>query len=71
MSTNPFDDENGVFYVLVNEEDQHSLWPTFADIPSGWRVAFGEDTRAACLEYVEKNWTDIRPRSLREAMQAE
>ncbi|MBJ7353028.1 MAG: MbtH family NRPS accessory protein, partial [Rhodococcus sp.] len=41
------------------------------EVPQGWRVVFGEDTRAACLEYVEKNWTDMRPRSLREAMEAD
>ena len=34
MSTNPFDDENGEFYVVVNDEEQHSLWPTFADVPA-------------------------------------
>jgi MbtH protein len=71
MSTNPFDDEDGRFFVLVNDEDQHSLWPTFSDVPQGWRVVFGEDSRAACLEYVEKNWTDMRPKSLREAMEAD
>ncbi|SDC69710.1 MbtH family protein [Rhodococcus tukisamuensis] len=69
MSTNPFDDEDGRFYVLVNDEDQHSLWPTFSDVPQGWRVVFGEDSRQACVEYVEKNWTDMRPKSLREAME--
>ena len=41
--TNPFEDENGTYHVLVNDEDQHSLWPSFAEIPAGWRVAFGED----------------------------
>ena len=71
MSTNPFDDEDGRFYVLVNDEDQHSLWPTFAEVPAGWRVVFGEESRAACVEYVEKNWTDMRPKSLREAMAAD
>lgn len=65
---NPFDNEEDRFYVLVNDEEQHSLWPTFADVPSGWRVVFGEDGRTACLDYVEKNWTDMRPKSLREAM---
>ena len=35
MSTNPFDDEDGRFYVLVNDEDQHSLWPTFSEVPAG------------------------------------
>lgn len=68
MSTNPFDDDNGAFFVLVNDEDQHSLWPVFADIPAGWRVVHGEASRAACLDYVEKNWTDLRPKSLRGAM---
>lgn len=68
MSTNPFDDENGTFVVLRNDEDQHSLWPTFADLPTGWHVVFGEGTRADCVTYVEQNWTDLRPRSLREAM---
>lgn len=68
MSTNPFDDDNGAFFVLVNDEDQHSLWPVFADIPAGWRVVHGEASRAACLDYVEKNWTDLRPKSLRAAM---
>jgi MbtH protein len=67
-TTNPFDDEDGPFYVLVNDEEQHSLWPAFADVPAGWRTVFGADDRAACLDYVERNWTDMRPRSLREAM---
>ena len=42
MSTNPFDDEDGAFFVLVNDEEQHSLWPSFADVPAGWRVVYGE-----------------------------
>ncbi|OBG27770.1 MbtH family protein [Mycobacterium sp. 852002-51057_SCH5723018] len=71
MSTNPFDDDGGTFFVLVNDEDQHSLWPAFADIPAGWRAAYGQASREACLAYVEQNWTDMRPRSLREAMAAD
>ncbi|MFT3898732.1 MAG: MbtH family protein [Gordonia sp. (in: high G+C Gram-positive bacteria)] len=66
--TNPFDDENGRFFVLVNTENQHSLWPAFADIPAGWTTAFGEADRAACLAYVEENWPDLRPASLIAAM---
>ena len=69
MSTNPFDDENGTFYVLVNDEEQHSLWPVFADVPAGWQVVFGAAGRAECLDHVERNWTDLRPRSLRESLQ--
>jgi len=68
MSTNPFDDEDGQFHVLVNDEDQHSLWPVFAEEPAGWRTVFGPAGRAESLAYVEANWTDMRPRSLREAM---
>lgn len=65
MSTNPFDDPDGRFLVLINHEDQHSLWPSFVDIPAGWTQVFGEDTREACIAYVEENWADIRPKSLR------
>jgi MbtH protein len=68
MSTNPFDDDTGTFFVLVNDEDQYSLWPAFVDVPLGWRVAFGQGARADCLAFVEEQWTDMRPRSLREQM---
>ncbi|MGC9380728.1 MbtH family protein [Streptomyces sp. MH13] len=70
MSTNPFDDADGRFLVLVNDEGQHSLWPSFAEVPGGWTTVFEENTRDACLEYGEANWTDLRPRSLAESMDA-
>ncbi|WP_028921201.1 MbtH family protein [Pseudonocardia acaciae] len=70
MSSNPFDDENGTFYALRNDEGQYSLWPTFVDVPDGWEVAHGPDTRQACLDHVERHWTDMRPRSLVEHMAA-
>jgi len=66
---NPFDDENGSFLVLVNDEGQHSLWPSFAEVPAGWQTVFGVDTRQACLDYIEEHWTDMRPKSLIEQMQ--
>ena len=69
VSINPFDDDNGSFLVLVNDEEQHSLWPAFADVPAGWRVVYGEADRAACLDYIEQNWPDIRPKSLRERLE--
>ena len=68
LTVNPFDDEDGTFYVLTNHQEQHSLWPTSVEVPAGWQVVFGEDTRAACLSYVENNWTDMRPKTLRDAM---
>ncbi|MBW0016056.1 MAG: MbtH family protein [Mycobacterium sp.] len=67
MSINPFDDDNGSFLVLVNDEQQHSLWPAFAAVPAGWHVVVGAETRANCLAYVQQNWTDMRPKSLRGA----
>ncbi|MFF3013189.1 MbtH family protein [Streptomyces sp. NPDC057939] len=70
MSTNPFDDAEGRFLVLVNAEGQHSLWPAFAEVPGGWSAAFGEDTRQACLDFVETHWTDLRPLSLARSMDA-
>ncbi|MDJ0346528.1 MbtH family protein [Streptomyces sp. H10-C2] len=65
---NPFDSEDGVFLVLVNDEGQHSLWPGFAEVPAGWAVALGEGTRQECLDYINENWTDLRPKSLAAAM---
>jgi MbtH protein len=62
---NPFDDPDGTFSVLVNDEDQYSLWPSGLAVPAGWRVAHGDDSRQACLDYVEENWADLRPRSAR------
>ncbi|MBB5935353.1 MbtH family protein [Streptomyces zagrosensis] len=66
--TNPFEDEDGVYLVLVNDDGQHSLWPAFADVPEGWIAVHPEDTRQACLDYIEKNWTDLRPKSLIKSM---
>jgi MbtH protein len=66
--TNPFEDENGVYHVLVNEEGQHSLWPSFIAVPAGWTIVHESDSRAACLEYISKHWTDLRPKSLIETM---
>ena len=68
--TNPFDNPDGTFKVLVNSEGQHSLWPDFADVPAGWNAVHGPATRQSCLDYVEQNWTDMRPKSLIEAMES-
>nr|WP_285899709.1 MbtH family protein [Streptomyces sp. CHD11] len=68
--TNPFEDEGAAFLVLKNEEDQFSLWPAFVDVPGGWETVFGEAARAECLDFIEKTWTDMRPKSLVDAMNA-
>lgn len=59
--TNPFEDPAGRFLVLRNDAGQHSLWPSFAEPPVGWKVVHPEDTREACLDYVESHWPDLRP----------
>ncbi|MCF8568963.1 MbtH family protein [Gordonia sp. HY002] len=69
MSPNPFDDTDATFTVLVNHELQHSLWPEFAPVPHGWTPVFGPEGHAECLEYVESNWTDMRPASLVASME--
>lgn len=61
---NPFDDEDGFFVVLRNQEGQYSLWPASAQVPPGWSVALPEHSREACLRYVSEAWTDMRPASL-------
>lgn len=66
--SNPFDDENSEYYVVVNQERQHALWPAHLDVPAGWDVVHGAADRRSCATYVEENWTDMRPRSLAEAM---
>lgn len=64
------DEQEGSFVVVVNDEDQHALWPDYSEVPAGWTQRFGPDKKAACLDYVKQNWTDMRPRSLREATDA-
>ena len=67
--TNPFEDAEANYVVLVNDEGQYSLWPVFTDVPHGWQTVFGEAGRQECLDYIDKSWTDMRPRSLVEAME--
>ncbi|MEU3566936.1 MbtH family protein [Kitasatospora sp. NPDC036755] len=62
--SNPFEDPDGRFLVLVDDEGRHSLWPAALPAPAGWRTAHPEDDRQSCLDYVEQHWTDLRPRSL-------
>ncbi|BCJ69308.1 MbtH family protein [Polymorphospora rubra] len=68
MATNPFEDPDGTYVVLVNDEGQHSLWPDGLAVPAGWSVTRAATSRQECLQYVEENWTDMRPASLIRAM---
>lgn len=66
--TNPFEDDNATYLALINEEGQHSLWPASITVPDGWTIVHPEDTRQPCLDYIERSWIDMRPKSLIDAM---
>lgn len=56
--------------VLVNDEEQYSLWMADKAIPSGWRQVGAPGSKEACLAYIQEVWTDMRPLSLRKQMEA-
>ena len=64
MSTNPFENDDALYHVLVNDEGQYSLWPNYAPVPAGWKQVLSDASRSDALAYVEENWTDMRPNSL-------
>ncbi len=59
------DEEPGPFLVLVNDEEQYSLWQKRIRVPDGWRTVGPEGSKQECLAFIEATWTDMRPRSLR------
>lgn len=56
-----FDDPGHDFVVLVNDRDEHSLWPHFLEPPAGWNPTFGPAPREDCLDHVRRNWTGLTP----------
>lgn len=65
-------DENGdqTYDVVMNHEEQYSIWPTGREVPEGWQAVGKSGTRAECLEYIDEVWTDMRPASLRQHMES-
>jgi len=63
-------DETIQYKVVVNHEEQYSIWPLERENSPGWNDAGKHGTREECLAYIEEVWTDMRPRSLRERMDA-
>jgi MbtH protein len=61
-------DDDARYQVLINDEEQYSLWLADHDIPAGWRTVGKEGSKEECMAYVDEVWTDMRPRSLREQM---
>lgn len=65
-------DENEVstitYLVVINHEEQYSIWPDFKEIPAGWRTVGKSGNKDECLAYINEVWTDMRPLSLRKQM---
>ena len=61
-------DDATIYRVVVNHEEQYSIWPADQELPPGWRDTGKTGPKADCLEYVKEVWTDMRPLSLRKAM---
>jgi MbtH protein len=63
-----FDDEDAIFNVVVNHEEQYSIWPDYKEVPKGWRTVGKRGHKKECLAYIDEVWTDMRPLSLRKHM---
>lgn len=61
---NPFEQTDGSYLVLRNDEEQYSIWPAFAAVPEGWSKVLGPASREESIEYINLHWIDMRPRSL-------
>jgi MbtH protein len=53
------------YHVVLNEEEQYSIWMADRPAPAGWRIEWGSGTKEECLSYIEQHWTDMTPKSLR------
>jgi MbtH protein len=68
---NVFDDDQAMVVVVVNAEEQYSIWPVEEEVPAGWRATGFEGPKQECLAHIDEVWTDMRPLSLRKAMERE
>jgi MbtH protein len=64
------EEDKRLYKVVVNHEEQYSIWFADRDPPAGWRVVGTSGPKADCLAYIKEVWTDMRPLSLRKAMEA-
>jgi MbtH protein len=62
------DDDKATYIVVMNHEEQYSIWSADRALPSGWQAIGTAQTKQACLDYIDEHWTDMRPLSLRQAM---
>jgi MbtH protein len=68
--SDPANHNDAQFEVVLNEEEQYSIWPAGKAVPAGWRKAGKQGSKEACLEFIKEVWTDMRPLSLRTSMDA-
>lgn len=61
--SNLFDDEEQLFYILMNKSNQYSLWPIYIKLPQGWKIVFGPDIKSKCFIWLDKHWINIYPNS--------
>ena len=62
-------EDNTIYKVVVNHEEQYSIWPAYRENPLGWFDAGKEGPKDECLAYIREVWTDMRPLSLRKKME--
>lgn len=62
-------EDTTTYRVVVNHEEQYSIWPIYLENPLGWKDAGKSGNKAECLEFVKEVWTDMRPLSLRKKME--
>ena len=62
-------DDDRVYSVVVNHEEQYSIWPAARELPAGWHSVGKQGLKPECLEYINEVWTDMRPLSLRRQME--
>jgi len=65
------DKDEDLYRVVVNDEEQYSIWPLEKENAPGWRDADKTGTKAECLAHIKEVWTDMRPKSLRDRMDRE
>lgn len=63
------EEDSTIYKVIIDFEEQYSIWPVDRENPRGWRDAGVNGTKSECLAYIEKEWTDMPPSSLREKME--
>lgn len=63
------EEDNTVYQVVVNHEEQYSIWPDYKEIPAGWNAVDKSGKKQECLDYIKEVWTDMRPLSLRKQME--